>query len=205
MEGEVYTYKTLKAPVEGLVYKDRKSKFIGYAYPITSESSFNALLNRLSKKYKDANHICYAWQIGVDEVNYRVQDDGEPRNSAGMPIYGQIKSFGVTNVAVFVVRYFGGTKLGVGGLISAYRESARAALLNGVIVIQPVTFEFVLEFDYKQMSAVMRLLEIAKAEIIDRDMGVRARMQVKVPLVNREKFKKALDPLHNIRLEEVNP
>ncbi|MDX1778166.1 MAG: hypothetical protein R3339_04750, partial [Thermodesulfobacteriota bacterium] len=87
----------------------------------------------------------------------------------------------------------------------AYREAARAALLNAVIVKQPITFELVLEFDYKEMSTVMRLLEIVKAEITDRDMGVRARMQVKVPLVNREKFKKGLDPLHNIRLEEVNP
>ena len=203
MASEIYTYTSLKDPVEGVVYKERKSKFIGYAYPIASESHFNAILKSLSKKYTDANHICYAWQLGIEEVRYRVQDDGEPRNSAGMPIYGQIKSLGVTNVAVIVVRYFGGTKLGVGGLISAYREAARTTLLNGVVVKKTVTFALILEFDYKQMSTVMRLLEVVKAEISDRHMGVRARLQVKVPLAKREKLMTALKPLRDIRLEEV--
>lgn len=204
MAGEIYTYKTLKGPVEGVVYKERKSKFIGYAYPISSEAGFNTFLNRLQKKHKDANHICYAWQLGINEVRYRVQDDGEPRNSAGMPIYGQIKSLGVTNVAVLVVRYFGGTKLGVGGLIAAYKEAARETLKNGVLVDKPVTFRVNIEFNYEQMSPVMRVLEVTQAQIINREMGVKARMQVRVPLANRKKFLNALDPLRNLRLEEVN-
>ncbi len=205
MAADNHTYTTLKLPVEEMVVKERKSKFIGYAYPIDSEEQFNVLLNGLRQQHSNANHVCYAWQLGVREITYRVQDDGEPRNSAGMPIYGQIKSLGLTNIAVLVVRYFGGTKLGVGGLISAYREAARITLGQGTFTVRPITCGFFLEFSYEVMSNVLRLLEVVEAEIVSRELTEKARMHVRVPLARKEEFLSGIAPLRGIYLEEMNP
>ena len=127
-------YKTLTKPTKEILFKEKKSKFYGSAYPIVSEDEVKPIIENLRKKHRTANHICFAWQLGVGEVYYRTNDDGEPNNSAGMPIYGQIKSFGLTNVLVVVARIFGGTKLGVGGLIGAYRTAAQMALEESQIV-----------------------------------------------------------------------
>ena len=122
------TYKTIDSSFEGEIFKDRGSKFIGYCFPILNEDEVKPLIENLKKQHHNARHWCYAWQIGTNKVRYRANDDGEPSNSAGQPIYGQIQSFDVTNILVVVVRYFGGTKLGVGGLINAYRKGAQLAL-----------------------------------------------------------------------------
>ena len=115
------TYKTIAAATEELLYKEKKSKFYSIAYPIQTEAEVKPLIEALKKKRHTANHVCYAWQLGLEEIRYRANDDGEPNNSAGMPIYGQILAYDLKNVLVAVTRIFGGTKLGVGGLISAYR------------------------------------------------------------------------------------
>ncbi|MGB3149973.1 MAG: YigZ family protein, partial [Maribacter sp.] len=128
------TYHTIKRPCEVVLLKEKKSKFYGYAFPIESETQVKPVLEVLQKKYPTANHVCYAWQIGVENLKYRANDDGEPNNSAGMPIYGQIQSFELTNVLVAVVRIFGGTKLGVGGLISSYKAVAKLTLEKTCIV-----------------------------------------------------------------------
>lgn len=128
------TYKTLHRPSEGILYKDRKSKFYAQVFPIRSEDDVKPIVEELRKKYHTANHVCYAWQLGTENPIYRANDDGEPNNSAGMPIYGQIQSFDVTNVLITVTRIFGGTKLGVGGLIQAYKTAAQMALENSKIV-----------------------------------------------------------------------
>ena len=112
-------YKTIATPSEETLFKDRNSKFFGYAFPVHSETDVKEALESLKKQHHSARHFCYAWQLGVETIRFRANDDGEPSNSAGMPIYGQIQSFGVTNILVVSVRYFGGTKLGVGGLINA--------------------------------------------------------------------------------------
>ena len=126
-------YKTITTPSKETLFKDRNSKFYGYAFPVTEEASVKDFLKFLRKKHHTARHFCYAWQLGTESVRFRANDDGEPSNSAGMPIYGQIQSFDVTNILVVSVRYFGGTKLGVGGLISAYRASARLTLESSAI------------------------------------------------------------------------
>ena len=128
------SYKTLSAPSEEILFKEKKSKFFGYAYPIKSEDEVKPLIEKLKKQHHTANHVCYAWQLGINNAHYRANDDGEPNNSAGMPIYGHIQSFGVTNVLVAVARIFGGTKLGVGGLISAYKTAAQMTLEVSPIV-----------------------------------------------------------------------
>ena len=126
-------YKTITKPSKETLFKDKNSKFYGYAFPVNNEENIKSSLEFLRKKHYGARHFCYSWQLGVESVRYRANDDGEPTNSAGMPIYGQIQSFELTNILVVSVRYFGGTKLGVGGLINAYRSSARLALESSII------------------------------------------------------------------------
>jgi len=204
MPGDSFSYKSLETPVEGVIYKDRKSKFIGYAYPIAREADFKDILQKLKGKHADANHICYAWQLGPKDLNYRVQDDGEPRNSAGKPIHGQINSFGITNIAVLVVRYFGGTKLGVGGLISAYKATARETLLRGKIKKFEVSVTYRLNFSYAQMSAVMRSLEILQAGIIDRRLEEKAELQVSIPKRNAKRLVAAMSRVQGVVLQELS-
>ena len=128
-----YTYKTLENLSEGL-YKEKGSKFIGYATPCYNELEAKEFLNSWKKDNNQARHLCYAYRFGLTNFTTRTNDDGEPSNSAGMPIYGQLQSFNVTNILVVVVRYFGGTKLGVGGLIKAYKNGAKLALENSIII-----------------------------------------------------------------------
>src|SRR5690554_7890956 len=146
------TYKTITAPSSEVLFKDRNSKFFGYAFPVEDEEIIKEHLEVLRKQHHSARHWCYAWQLGKEETRYRVNDDGEPSNSAGMPIYGQIQSFDVTNVLIVVVRYFGGVKLGVGGLINAYRTAAKEAIENGKIIEEVVKDRFELFFDYTDMA-----------------------------------------------------
>lgn len=152
-------YKTIALPVKEVLFKERKSKFFGYALPIASENEIKLLLTELKRKHPNANHICYAWRLGLKEQKYRVSDDGEPKNTAGMPIYGQILSYGITNVLIAVVRIFGGTKLGVSGLINAYRATAKLVLERSTIVDAYTTVTLTIEFDYAQMETVMRILK----------------------------------------------
>ena len=149
-------YKTIEEPSEETLFKDRNSKFFGYAFPIKSEDDIKASLEILKKKHHSARHFCYAWQLGTETIRFRANDDGEPSNSAGMPIYGQIQSFELTNILIVSVRYFGGTKLGVGGLINAYRSSARLALESSIIEEKTIDVFYQLNFQYDLMSKVMR-------------------------------------------------
>ena len=128
------TYNTILKPTEEVLFKDKNSKFFGYAYPVTTEDEVKNQLAILKKQHHSARHWCYAYQIGTEIIVYRANDDGEPNNSAGQPIYGQIQSFEITNILIVVVRYFGGVKLGVGGLINAYRTAAQLALENAKII-----------------------------------------------------------------------
>lgn len=145
------TYKTIAKRSEAL-YKEKGSKFIGIAFPASNEDDFKTALESIKNEYHDARHHCYAFKLGMDENNYRYNDDGEPSNSAGAPIYGQIQSFNLTNIGIVVVRYFGGTKLGVGGLISAYRQAAKEALESAQLVSKTISDYYRLTFDYAIMG-----------------------------------------------------
>lgn len=153
------TYNTIVRPSKEILFKDRGSKFYGYAYPVSDEDKIKKHIQQLKKQHFNARHWCYAWQLGADYSRYRVNDDGEPSNSAGMPIYGQIKSFDLTQILIVVVRYFGGTKLGVGGLINAYRSAAKEAIENSRIIEKTIDQDFQLTFDYPEMNTVMRLIK----------------------------------------------
>ncbi len=152
------SYLTIKNPIEG-IYKEKGSKFLAFAYPILSEEEFKEHLQQLKKDYHDARHHCYAFKLGLTENEFRYSDDGEPNNSAGKPIYGQILSNNLTNVGIIVVRYFGGTKLGVGGLITAYKEAASDAINNARMIEKTVNNYYKLFFDYPIMSDVMNFIK----------------------------------------------
>ena len=164
------TFKTIASPSTEILFKEKNSKFFGFVFPVTSEDEIKLHLDKLRKKHFGAGHFCYAFQLGTDTVYFRANDDGEPSNSAGMPIYGQIQSYGLTNVLVVVVRFFGGVKLGVGGLISAYKTAAQMALEESVILEKTIDVHFQISFDYKNMNKVMRIIKEKKLEIISQQM-----------------------------------
>lgn len=170
MDNNIDSYKTiLQASKEGL-FKDRGSKFYGYAFPVTNEEEIKEKIELLKKQHYNARHWCYAWQLGKNYDHYRANDDGEPSNSAGMPIYGQLQSFNVTNILVVVVRYFGGTKLGVGGLIKAYKNGAKLALENSIIIHKTIDEVFLIKFEYPEMNTIMRIIKDENISIINQKM-----------------------------------
>ena len=180
------TYKTLDFPSDEILYKEKNSKFFGYAFPISSEDEAKTILESLRKQHSTAGHCCYAFQIGTDKIQFRANDDGEPSNSAGMPIYGQIQSFDVTNLLVAVVRYFGGVKLGVGGLISAYKISAQMALEASEIVEKTIDIHFIIKFDYKNMNKVMRVIKEKNLDIVSQKMEMSCEIEIKTRKKNAE-------------------
>lgn len=152
-----FSYKTIESEAEGL-YKEKGSKFYGFAFPVENEEDVKARLEGLRKKYFDARHHCYAYRLGANGERARANDDGEPNHSAGDPILGQIRSKELTNVLIVVVRYFGGVKLGVGGLIAAYREAAENTLSNAKIIEREITGHITLRFDYPATPDVMKMV-----------------------------------------------
>ena len=153
------SYKTISHISGENLYKIKNSKFFSYAYPVTSVEEIKNHLTQIKKEHYQARHWCYAWRLGIDPIKYRANDDGEPSNTAGQPILGQLQSFEVTNTLLIVVRYFGGVKLGVGGLISAYRNSAMECLQNSDIVTKIITDTTELHFEYPLMNEVMRKIK----------------------------------------------
>ena len=159
------TYKTILKPAEGL-FKDKGSKFLAFAYPVSSEDEVKQYLEQLRKEHHAARHHCWAYRLGEDGGRFRCSDDGEPSNSAGRPILGQLDAFDVTNVAVIVVRYFGGTLLGVGGLMQAYKESTKDALSHAEIVEKKIQARFTVSCTYGQNSAVKNVMKRYCCEIV---------------------------------------
>jgi uncharacterized YigZ family protein len=152
------TYKTVTSKAEG-IFRDRGSRFIGYIFPVSSTDEIAAILAELRKEHHGARHHCYAWRLGADGAIYRANDDGEPSGTAGKPIYNQILSAGITNVLIVVVRYFGGTLLGVSGLIHAYKQAAADAISNAHITEKQITEVYNLQFEYSAMNDVMKILK----------------------------------------------
>jgi len=180
MASEKDTYKTLSRPSLETLFKDRGSKFYGYAFPVTSEEEIKIHLEQLKKNHHSARHWCYAWQLGKQYESYRSNDDGEPSNSAGLPIYGQLQSFDLTNTLVVVVRYFGGTKLGVGGLVQAYKSAAKMALEASTIIKKTIDEEFSLKFNYPEMNTVMRIIKDENIKVHSQKMELHCEMKISV-------------------------
>ena len=197
------TYKTIATASEEVLYKEKNSKFFGYAFPVTTEEEIKEILERLRKEHYSARHWCYAYQIGTEKIQYRANDDGEPNNSAGMPIYGQIQSFEVTNVLIVVVRYFGGVKLGVGGLISAYKIAAQMALENSEIVERTIDKHFIISFGYTNMNKVMRIIKEKNLQIISQKMEMDCEIEISIRKKNVQNLLDTFENLYEIKLTEI--
>ncbi len=197
------SFKTIAKPVEGILLKEKKSKFYGYAFPIQDEDEVKPLIEELRKAYPSANHVCYAWQLGVAQPHYRANDDGEPNNSAGMPIYGQIQSFNLTNVLIAVVRIFGGTKLGVGGLISAYKESAQLTLESAKVVTRIIKEEIMLSFEYPEIDMVMRFIKKNSLELIEQQLELTCVVIIAVRKNDLKNIFGELEAYHKIKIKKL--
>ena len=202
------TYNTIAVASEEILFKEKNSKFFGYAFPITSEEELKPIIEVLRKKHPHAGHFCYAYQIGTDPISYRANDDGEPSNSAGMPIYGQLQSFDVTNTVVIVARLFGGTKLGVGGLISAYKTAAQLALESCEIIEKTIDIHYVISFDYKNMNKVMRVIKEKNLDIVDQGMEMNTEnglpvgiIEIKIRKKNAEQIADIFNSLYEIDIQ----
>lgn len=197
------TYNTIASPTPVILYKEKNSKFFGYAFPVSEEEEIKIHLEELRKQHHGAVHFCYAFQLGTDKIHFRANDDGEPSNSAGMPIYGQIQSFDVTNVLVVIVRFFGGVKLGVGGLISAYRTAAQMALAEAEIIEKTIDVHFQVAFDYKNMNKVMRVIKEKNLEIVTQKMAESCQIVIATRKKNAEKIFDIFDNLFEIEIQKI--
>ncbi|HOX81477.1 MAG TPA: YigZ family protein [Chryseolinea sp.] len=191
-----FSYRTIQKPVKGS-YKEKGSKFLAFAFPVASEVEIKENLEALRKEYFDARHHCFSWMLGPEKKHFRVSDDGEPNHSAGDPILGQIRSNDLTNVLIVVVRYFGGVKLGVGGLISAYKSAAEDALKNALIIEEEVKEKISITYDYVSTPEVMRLVKDFDLSILDQSFNEACSITFEVALKNKE------DLLEKITLLQV--
>jgi len=196
------TYKTITQPSEEVLFKEKNSKFFGYAFPVQSEEEVKTILEQIKKQHYSARHWCYAYQIGTKTKTYRANDDGEPNNSAGMPIYGQIQSFDVTNILVVVVRYFGGVKLGVGGLVTAYKTAAQMALEQADIIEKTIDVHFLIHFDYKNMNKVMRVIKEKNIHIVNQKLELDCLIEISCRLTQKEEIFNAFDQLFEVSIKE---
>lgn len=173
------TYKTIAAPSEG-IFKDKGSKFIAYAYPVTNEDEVKPIVQRLRDEHAKARHFCWALRLTPDRSLFRIQDDGEPSGTAGRPILNTLLSAGLTNILIVVVRYFGGTLLGVPGLINAYKSAAAEALINASIIEKTVSDRYLAEFPYLAMNDVMRLIKEEQLSILEQNFDNTCSIKVEI-------------------------
>lgn len=203
------TYTTIAQATDEVLFKEKSSKFFGYAFPIESEEEVKPIIDQLRKLHPHAVHYCYAYQISTEKISYRANDDGEPSNTAGAPIYGQIQSFGLTNVLLVVVRIFGGIKLGVGGLITAYKTTAQLVLEDAKIIEKTIDIHFLISFDYKNMNKVMRVIKEKKLDIVNQTMEIEdtgiaiGKIEIKTRKKNAEMIFDIFDKLFEIDIKRL--
>ncbi len=199
---EQFTYKTIET-ASTAEFKDRGSKFLAYAYPVNDEQELKEKLKELKAIHAKAVHHCYAYRLGLDGHQYRANDDGEPSGSAGKPILGQIDSAGVTNVLVVVVRYFGGTLLGVPGLINAYKTATAEALKNVTLVERWIEQRVDIELDYPSMSEVLYLLKKAEATIYRQELQLFCKIDAGIPIKHLETYMPRLSEIRGVTLTPI--
>jgi uncharacterized YigZ family protein len=193
-------YQTIAKTGTGL-YKEKGSKFLGFAVLCKNESEVKTLVDAWRKEHPSACHVCYAFKLGYDGKHYRASDDGEPSNSAGQPILGQINAFGITHVLVAVVRYYGGTKLGVGGLINAYRTAAKLALEDAEIIEKDIVTSYMLSCSYEQLPLLMKEIKLRNLDILQQRLDLTCEIEVELKIELAEAFEHFLD-FQKIRFEK---
>lgn len=195
------TYQTVESVAEGL-YKEKGSRFISFIYPVRTEQEIKDILSRLKTEYYDARHHCYAYMLGTDQQKFRANDDGEPSSTAGKPILGQILSHGLTDVLIVVIRYFGGIKLGVSGLINAYRIAAADAITQARIVEKTVQETFRIRFGYLVLNEVMKIIKEMNPEVLERDFEIECRMTLSIRRKEGSDLRNRLTQIESLVLEE---
>ena len=200
----IFSYQTIQQPIEEITFKEKGSKFISYAYPIQDEEEAKDKLAYLWSIHPDATHICYAYRLGLEGENYRANDDGEPSGSAGLPIYNQIVSKEITFVLVASVRYYGGTKLGVGGLVRAYKLSAQLVLDEAKVVEKHLTEKIQFDFSYEDQGNVMRNVDKFNAEVISTQFTEKCKLIVRIRKENLDSFLASFEPLYQVKIENIS-
>lgn len=195
-------YKSVQGISRG-EYKEKGSKFIGLSYPVQSEEEVRNILTDLKKEYHDARHYCFAYVIGTENVVVRSSDDGEPSNSAGKPILTQIEIRELRNILVVVIRYFGGTLLGVGGLINAYKTAASEALENAKIITQVIKQRYSLIFHYPQMNSVMSLVKEPGINVVSKNLDNRCTLIIDIPFTQVEAFLNKCNRIDNLEVTKI--
>ncbi|MFN8258923.1 MAG: YigZ family protein [Bacteroidales bacterium] len=192
-------YKTIAFPTES-VFKDKGSKFLAFAYPVSGEDEINLIRNQLKKKYHDASHHVYAFILDTENQIYRSSDDGEPSNSSGPPVLGQLRSFELVNVLIIVVRYFGGTKLGIPGLINAYRTAAHDALEKAKIIVKYPEVHLTLGFQYQSLNTIMNLVKAHRMTIEASDFNLNCSLKLSVPKSELKAVKEQLQKINSLTI-----
>jgi uncharacterized YigZ family protein len=197
------TYKTIESPAEGL-FKDKGSKFIAYAFPVTTEEEIKDIINSIKKEHHAARHHCYAWRLGYEKLLLRANDDGEPSSTAGKPILGQIQAANLTDILIVVVRYFGGTLLGVSGLINAYKTAAAEVINQSKIVERLVEKRITVEFGYEVMNDVMKIFKDEKLPQLDPAFDLNCSIGTSIRLSEFERIANQLVKIEGVRIPGFN-
>lgn len=193
-----FSFNTIKSPVENTLLKEKGSKFIGFAFPVDDEAELKKSLEKIREEHPKATHHCYAYRLGIKGENYRANDDGEPSGSAGLPIYNQLLAHEITNVLVIVVRYYGGTKLGVSGLVKAYKESAKITLEEAEIVKKELESEIEISFGFNQQNQIFTLLSKFDGRILDFLSDEKCIITAKIKTSVKENISEQLSEMQNI-------
>ncbi|MCM1176806.1 MAG: YigZ family protein [Bacteroidales bacterium] len=196
------SFRSIESPAQGL-FKDNGSRFIAYAYPVETEEEIKGIVDSLKKEYHDARHYCYAYRLGYRREKFRANDDGEPSGSAGRPILGQIDANMLSDILIVVVRYFGGIKLGIPGLIRAYRTSSADAIASATVIEKIASKNFRLRFGYMGMNDVMKVIKDMSIEILGQDFGMDCTMDTKVRLSLETAFRERIGKAEGCTLEEI--
>lgn len=198
-----FSFQTIKFPVENILLKEKGSKFIGFAFPVNNVKELKNALEKIREEHPKATHHCYAFRLGINGENYRANDDGEPSGSAGLPIYNQLLANNLTNILLIVVRYYGGTKLGVSGLVKTYKESAKLTLDEAEIITKELESDLEIEFDFHQQNIIFTLLNKFDGKIQDFLTDKKCKIIAKIKTSQKENISEQLSEMQNISFKFV--
>ncbi|SIS96966.1 uncharacterized protein, YigZ family [Kaistella chaponensis] len=193
-----FSFKTIKSPLENILLKEKGSKFIGFSFPVNNEAEIKAALEKVRTEHPKATHHCYAFRLGIEGENYRANDDGEPSGSAGLPIYNQLLANELTHILLIVVRYYGGTKLGVSGLVKTYKESAKLTLEESEIITKDLESEVEIEFDFNKQNQIFTLLNKFDGKILNFFSEEQCKIIAKINTSQKENISEQLSEMQNI-------
>ena len=198
-----FSFNTIKSPVENILLKEKGSKFIGFAFPVNTETDLKKSLEKIREEHPKATHHCYAFRLGMKGENYRANDDGEPSGSAGLPIYNQLLAHEITNILVIVVRYYGGTKLGVSGLVKAYKESAKMTLEEAEMITRELESDIEITFTFNQQNQIFTLLNKFDGRIQDFLSDEQCVIKAKIKTSQKENISEQLSEMQNISFKFI--